>query len=537
MKRIASDRIHTIVLLTLLIVFLSACAKSQYVHAGGFAAADVSPDVVTVSEYATTEDMNSAKAKMGVRTGSIQDAYTEQYLPDTNILYFEGISDMIVALNSGKIDGFMTTTTRVPFILRENKNLSAIELKGPLDQAAFMAARTDFSDKVLEQLNAYILSSQDSGLFDEIYNEWFNAKDSYPEIIPRSALIDRNGTIRYTAQGNVEPISFIQGSELTGLELDLLSRFCQEYGYGLTVTESNIAGILAGITSGKYDLAGGGLAITEERRQSVNFTESYHSYGQWIITRSVDQSGDYAGGDDIVLSFWEKISDSFSKTFIKESRWRLIAGGIGVTLIISIMSAIFGTIFGFGLCLLRMSKRRGPAGFAKTFIRLIQGVPLVVFLMILYYVVFGSVDINAIIVAIIGVSINFGVYVSEMMRTGIEAVPRGQLEASLALGYSNVQTFRKVIFPQAARHILPVYKGEFIAMVKMTSVVGYIAVQDLTKVSDIIRSRTYEAFFPLIMTAVIYFIIAWALTSLLNLIEIRIDPGKRSREVKGVIEE
>ena len=84
MKRIASDRIHTIVLLTLLIVFLSACAKSQYVHAGGFAAADVSPDVVTVSEYATTEDMNSAKAKMGVRTGSIQDAYTEQYLPDTN---------------------------------------------------------------------------------------------------------------------------------------------------------------------------------------------------------------------------------------------------------------------------------------------------------------------------------------------------------------------------------------------------------------------------------------------------------------------
>ena len=200
--------------------------------------------------------------------------------PDTNILYFEGISDMIVALNSGKIDGFMTTTTRVPFILRENKNLSAIELKGPLDQAAFMSARTDFSDKVLEQLNAYILSSQDNGLFDEIYNEWFNAKDSYPEIIPRSALIDRNGTIRYTAQGNVEPISFIQGSELAGLELDLLSRFCQEYGYGLTVTESNIAGILAGITSGKYDLAGGGLAITEERRQSVNFTESYHSYGQ-----------------------------------------------------------------------------------------------------------------------------------------------------------------------------------------------------------------------------------------------------------------
>lgn len=536
MKRITSYLILPLALLTLLFAPLSFCVQSSSVFAEGIAVEETEGKNIPVPEFSSPQEMNEAKAKMGVRTGSIQDAYTAQYLPGTSILYFEGISDMIVALTSGKIDGFMTVATRVPFILRENKELAAFELEGPLDNAAFMSARTEFSREVLVLLNSYILSVKESGLFDELYDKWFNAKDSYPEVNASSDWSDENGIIRYVAQGNMEPISFMLGGDLTGLELDLLSRFCQEYGYGLTVTETNIAGILAGITSGKYDLAGGGLAITEERRQSVDFTESYHSYSQWIITRTV-VDGKSGSGENAGDSFWEKISNSFHKTFIRESRWKLIAGGIGVTLLVSIMSGIFGTILGFGMCLLRMSKRRGLGGFAKVFIRLIQGVPLVVLLMIFYYVVFGSVDINAIIVAVIGISINFGVYVGEMLRTGIEAVPKGQVEASLALGYNNIQTFRKVIFPQAARHILPVYKGEFISMVKMTSIVGYIAVQDLTKVSDIIRSRTYEAFFPLIVTAVIYFLIAWTLTSLLNLIEIRIDPRKRSRDVRGVTEE
>ena len=172
---------------------------------------------------------------------------------------------------------------------------------------------------------------------------------------------------------------------------------------------------------------------------------------------------------------------------------------------------------------------------AAVFIRVIQGTPIVVLLMILYYILFGKVDIAAILVAILGFSINFGVYVSEMMRTGIEAVDKGQIEAAHALGFTRAQTFWRITFPQAARHFIPVFRGEFISMVKMTSVVGYIALQDLTKVSDIIRSRTLEAFFPLIATAVLYFFVANALTMLLSRVDIRLDPKRRKREVKGVV--
>lgn len=136
-------------------------------------------------------------------------------------------------------------------------------------------------------------------------------------------------------------------------------------------------------------------------------------------------------------------------------------------------SALFGTVLGFGLCLLRRSRNRVLSGVTAAFIRLIQGIPVLVLLLVLFYVVFAGARLDGIVVSIIGFSINFAVYVSEMIRTGINAVDAGQWEAAAAMGFGRVKTFTKIIAPQAARHVLPVYKGEFISMVKMTSVVGY----------------------------------------------------------------
>lgn len=233
--------------------------------------------------------------------------------------------------------------------------------------------------------------------------------------------------------------------------------------------------------------------------------------------------------------FFGRLAASFERTFITENRWKLILDGLKITVIISVFSGLFGSLTGFGVCMLRRSRIKAVSFLTAAFIRIIQGTPIVVFLMILYYVIFAPFrDIPAVLVAVIGFSVNFGVYVSEMMRTGINAVDKGQIEAATALGYNRSQTFCKVTFPQAARHFLPVFKGEFISMVKMTSVVGYIAVQDLTKAGDIIRSRTLEAFFPLIATAVIYFVIANLLTMALSFIEMNLDPKRRRGILKGV---
>ena len=155
--------------------------------------------------------------------------------------------------------------------------------------------------------------------------------------------------------------------------------------------------------------------------------------------------------------------------------------------------------------------------------------------MILFYIVFGKVDIDGIWVAVIGFGLNLSAYAGEMLRSGVESVPRGQTEAALALGYTKGKAFFRFVLPQAVRSILPVYRGELIGLLKMTSIVGYIAIGDLTKASDLIRSRTYESFFPIITTAFIYFVASWLLAFALECAGRRLDPafGRNRKEAKA----
>ena len=215
---------------------------------------------------------------------------------------------------------------------------------------------------------------------------------------------------------------------------------------------------------------------------------------------------------------------------LERLRWKFVA------IIMVLLAAVLGTALGFGLCMARRSKRKWLNVPVRFLVRLVQGVPVLVLLMILYFLVLKDLK-SGVAVAVAGFSINFAAYVSEMMRTGIETVDAGQLEAAQALGFGKARAFWKVTAPQAIRTILPVYRGEFISMVKMTSVVGYITIQDLTRMSDIVRGLTYDAFFSLISTAIIYFALANLLGLSLSALEKRLDPKRRKRIVKGVVME
>ncbi|MBQ1491976.1 MAG: ABC transporter permease subunit, partial [Blautia sp.] len=164
--------------------------------------------------------------------------------------------------------------------------------------------------------------------------------------------------------------------------------------------------------------------------------------------------------------------------------------------------------------------------------------PMVVLLMILYYVIFGKVAISAILVAVLGFSLTFGAAVFGLLKMGVGAVEVGQYEAAYALGYSNRKTFYRIILPQALPHILPAYKGETVGLIKATAIVGYIAVQDLTKMGDIVRSRTYEAFFPLIAVSIIYFVLEGLIGLLISRLTVNVNPKRRKKEdiLKGVKE-
>lgn len=224
--------------------------------------------------------------------------------------------------------------------------------------------------------------------------------------------------------------------------------------------------------------------------------------------------------------------DRFILNFIKDDRWKYIVNGLEVTLIVAFFSVIVGIIIGFIVAIIRStSDNTGKfkiAGFiCNVYLTVIRGTPVLVQLLIIYFVVFGSVNINKILVAIMAFGINSGAYVAEIVRSGIISIDNGQLEAGRSLGFNYAQTMWHIIMPQAFRNILPALGNEFIVLLKETSVAGYIALQDLTKAGDIIRSRTYDAFMPLIAVAIIYLIIVMILSAGLRRLERRLRANER----------
>lgn len=218
------------------------------------------------------------------------------------------------------------------------------------------------------------------------------------------------------------------------------------------------------------------------------------------------------------------MKDLIYKTLIESDRYKFILEGLGNTLIMSIFAVIIGIILGVCIAIVRNNYEQNKKGkilnlIGKLYVTIIRGTPVVLQLMIIYYVIFKSVDINILTVGIIAFGLNSAAYVSEIIRAGIESIDKGQMEAGRSLGLNYFQTMRYIILPQAIKNILPPLGNEFITLIKETSVAGYIGIMDLTKASDIIASRTYDYFFPLIFIAIIYLVMTLGLSKLVNLME------------------
>ncbi len=223
------------------------------------------------------------------------------------------------------------------------------------------------------------------------------------------------------------------------------------------------------------------------------------------------------------MSIWEQIYNNL----IAQDRWMLILRGLGTTLLIAFGAIIIGTVIGIIICLFRMSNIKILRWIGTLYITVIRGVPVITQLMIFAFVIFAPYGMPLNLVAIIGFGVNSGAYVSEIFRAGIQGVDVGQMEAGRSLGLKKWQTMVKIIFPQAFKNILPTYTNEFIVLIKETSVAGYIAIQDLTKVGDMIRNATFNAWVPLITTAVIYLILTLGLAKLFSLLERRLARSDR----------
>ena len=224
---------------------------------------------------------------------------------------------------------------------------------------------------------------------------------------------------------------------------------------------------------------------------------------------------------------WQEVSDSFYLNFIKDNRWHFLTDGLFVTLEITFFALLIGIVLGFLLAIIRSTHERTGKlkflnGISAVYITVIRGTPVVLQLLIAYFVIFASIDIQKVIVAILAFGLNSAAYVAEIVRSGIMAVDEGQFEAGHSLGFNYAKTMRYIILPQAIKNILPALGNEFIVLIKETSVAGYIAIEDLTKGGDIIRSRTYSPFMPLLAVALIYLTMVIIFQKGVNLLERRL---------------
>ncbi len=472
-----------------------------------------------IRQYTSLEEFKDKR--IGVCTGTIQGAAAEKEFPDAEIYYYDSHTDMLASLRQGKIDAFADSDIIIRYTMIENGDLTYLDehLTEPVRIGAIFR-KDEKGERLRDQFNVFLQKSREDGTIEAIDKIWYGTDNSLKKVKEPKSLSAENGVLRLATDSGNPPVSYRGENQVIGLDIDIVTRFCEEYGYGLEIVDMSFPVIVNSVETGKCDFGAGGIGITRERAESVNFSDPMYE-GNSVIAYLQEDSGGKGG-------FFESLKESFEKTFIRENRWQLFLEGIGTTLLITVLSILFGTLLGFVVFML--CRKGAPVANAVTrfCIWLIDGMPIVVLLMILYYIIFSKSQISGTAVSVIAFTLVFGSAVFSILKLGVTTVGTGQMEAAYSLGYTDRKAFFRIILPQALPHAMPSYKGQIKSLIKATAVVGYVAVQDLTKMGDIIRSRTYEAFFPLIAVAVFYFILAAILIWIVNRIEIHTVPGRRA---------
>ena len=476
-----------------------------------------------------------AGKKIGVVTGTNNAIIVKEKIPSAILAYYESPADILMALKQGKIDALSCGLATSVFVINENDGLARVSepLQKNYHSAAFVSS--DKGRDLRSEYGEFLRELRDSGTIKRLYDKWIMNNGEYTKGEDYSHLPSEKGTLKMAADPAMIPFVYVRNNKIIGYDIDIAVMFCRAKGYGLEVVPMSHSGVLGAVASGKCDFSYA-MEYTAERAKSVLFSEvpNVEADNVLVVLKPSAktppppvQAVHTENNAPDEPSFWDDVASSFRKTFIREDRWKLFAEGIMNTMIITVSSIFCGMLLGFAAFMFCRTGSITANIITKFSVWLIKGTPIVVLLMILYYIIFGSVNISGIVVAIIAFTLTFGTSVYRMLTFGTGAVDRGQTEAAYALGFTDMQTFFTVILPQAALHFMPSFKEEVTMLIKSTSVVGYIAVQDLTKMGDIVRSRTYEAFFPLIAVAVIYFVLAGMLNIIVNIIHVRITPSKR----------
>lgn len=469
----------------------------------------------------TVDDLSGAR--IGVQLGTTGDFYVSDYEGDdagTVVERYNKGADAVQALKQGKLDCVVIDEQPAIKFVEQNSGLRILEEEFTLEEYAFVIAKED--EELLAQVNTALAELKDEGVLDNIMKNYVGAEDEVGAYPYKKADVSRtNGTLIVGTNAEFPPYEYYEEGEIIGMDIDIMQAVCDKLGMEMQIEDMAFDSIISAVSTGKADIGASGFTVTEERKKNINFSDTYTTSKQVIIVADAGEVSEEA-------SFTEKFYDNF----IKENRYMYLLKGLGNTLVITVFAILIGIVLGFLIAIVRTSHDRNGGlnvlnAICKLYLTVVRGTPVMIQLLIIYYVIFQSVNAGKMMVAIIAFGLNSAAYVAEIVRSGIMSVDIGQFEAGRSLGLTYKQTMTSIIMPQAIKNILPALCNEFISLLKETSISGYIGLMDLTKGGDIIRSVTYEAFMPLIAVAIIYLILVMGLSKAVNVLERKLRNNER----------
>lgn len=450
--------------------------------------------------------------KIGTLAGTYYDI---QLTPrkDITLSLFSTISDCTEAVKSGKVDAIVADE-----VIFSKADLNRMKLKRAfLAEESFptsFAFRKDDTE-LIESFNQFLREIKESGTLSRMMDYWFESDELRPEEFPQVETFTTGEPIRYANCESMAPIAFLANGTWYGFEIEMARRFAAYLKRPIQIELFEFSSMIMGLQLGKADMIGGSIFITEERQRQVSFGDPYYNVHPAYFVR--DAQAAEAGKEPLQA----RLLNAFRQNFIIENRWEMIADGLLTTLAITFWSILLGSLLGILLCMMALSRSKGLRTFVGLYDAFMHGIPMLVLLLIMFYVVLAHTGWDARTIAIAAFALNFASAAGGVFKTSVASVPKGQTEAGLALGFTRLHTFLNIVLPQAIRTGLPLYKGECISLLKGTSIVGYIAVIDVTRASDLVRSRTFDAFMPLMAVTIIYFILAWLIGLLLNYLTLK----------------
>lgn len=457
--------------------------------------------------------------------GSVQDLLLTNECPNSTILRCETETDCYTMVKSGKAAALLHSG--ISWEIAKGEFPEIVQVGPGINPQPIGVIFNKKDDALLERFNIFLENYLDTVDINVSKAQWSDPASGKRMPDPKEVDNDKD-PYSFVTSAIAPPFDFIRDGEVCGAEAEILARFAISEGRRWKFANIPFSGLIAAIQSGKADIGCSIMSITPERGESVNFSIPWTSEASVLLVNEKFAPEDaLADSDSQKKGFFQSVKDSLYKSLVKEDRYKMLLKGLWATLAITFIAAIIGTLLGMLLCFTSLRKNKVCTGSTNAFISIIGCMPQVVFLMIMYYIIFAKSSLDGLWVASIAFALCFGASTSVVFRSALTSIDKGQTEAALSMGFGKFKAFWHIILPQTVQRVLPVYKGEIVSLIKSTAIVGYIAVFDLTKAGDIIRSRTYEAFFPLILVTLMYVLVIWLVTLLLKGVERKTMPKRK----------